>query len=253
MIAFNLASAIPVYTFSLLLALGVLAGLVWIVWQSPPRQTARRVEAGLLALVGALVGARAVHVAFYWPYFQEHAWESLLFFQGGLSWPGALVGGLLGLCLYTIFSRQSIASLADALLPLLTALTVSAWLGCWLDGCAYGPPASGWWGIASPDEWGIASLRWPLQLAGALLAMIFFWLLESLPWSGLGKSGMRASLGLLGLALLLLGSAMLRADPLPAWRGLPLDAWAAMGFILLALVCLGVVLIRGQSMNRKNR
>jgi prolipoprotein diacylglyceryltransferase len=252
-IAFSLASVIPVYAFSMLLALGVLAGMLWVAWRAPARQTVRLVDASLLVLLGALIGARAVHVAFNWPYFQEHVWESLLFFQGGLSWPGALAGGLLTLGIYAVCSHQSLAMLADALLPLLVALSASAWLGCWLDGCAYGPPTSAWWGIPSPDEWGAVLNRWPIQFVWAFLTIASFGLLENLPWPGLRKPGLRASLGLFSLALLLLASALLRADPLPAWRGLPIDAWAALGFMIVTLACLPAIAFQERRADHTHR
>ena len=234
MIAFYLASAIPVFAFSLLLALGVLAGLLWVARRAPARQATRLVNASLLVLLGALIGARAVHVVFYWPYFQEHGWESLLFFQGGLSWPGALAGGLLALGIYAAWSRQSLAILADALLPLLVALSVSAWLGCWLDGCAYGPLTSAWWGLPARDEWGSVTHRLPVQLLGATLTVGAFWLLER--FSANARPGQLASLGWLSLSLIMFCLSFLRFDPSPLWRGLRLETLASLAFIGLALV-----------------
>ena len=232
-IAFYLPGGLPVYTFSLLVGLGSALGLAWVARQAPQEQARRYMDAGLAALLGALMGGRALFVAAHWNYFQAHLAEIPQVFLGGLAWGGALGGGLLTLGLAAALTRIPFADLADGMIPLSACLGVSTWLGCWLVGCAYGPAANTWWGIPARDEWGELASRWPTQLVGALLTLAMFWLLD---W---GRSrfryvGQAASLGVLGLSLEMLALAYLRADPLPAWRGLPLDAWTALAFSVLA-------------------
>ena len=94
---FTCLGDIPVYSFSIFIALGACLGLVWIARQSSPKLALRRVEAGMWVLVGGLIGGRLLYVAVSWLYYRDHLLESLQFYRGGLSWPGALAGGLLAL------------------------------------------------------------------------------------------------------------------------------------------------------------
>jgi phosphatidylglycerol:prolipoprotein diacylglycerol transferase len=233
---------VPVYAFSLIIGLGAIIGLAWITWLNPPVSNGLRIfNTGLWVLVGALAGGRAGFVLANWPYFQSNPGEALQIYQGGLAWPGAIAGGLLFLGLYALASRQSLGLLADGLLPLVVAITVSAWLGCWVDGCAYGPTVSSWWGIPARDEAGNLASRWPTQLIGALLTLGLFWLLDQrwFPNASLNaRPGRVASLALLGLALHLLALSFMRVDPALVWGGLRIDAWAALALATSAALAL---------------
>jgi phosphatidylglycerol:prolipoprotein diacylglycerol transferase len=167
-IAFQLPDGVPVYVFSLLMSLGVLAGLAMIAYQAKGKEIASHINVGLWMMLGGLIGARIAYTVIHWDYFKTHFGQVWQVFLGGLSWPGALVGACLSLFLIAILTRQSLGILADAVLPLVWTVSVSAWLGCWVDGCAYGIPVNGWWGLPGRDEWGIFSARVPVQLIGAV-------------------------------------------------------------------------------------
>ncbi len=242
-IAFSLPGNIPIYVFSLLLGLGATLGLAWVVTQAPPKEARPRVDAALWAMLGGLLGGRIAFVLVNWVYYRDHLWEALEIYQGGLSWPGALIGGALALLLAAKLIHNSPGKLADAMLPLVASLTVSAWLGCWLTGCAYGHPADKLWGIPAVDEWGELSPRWPTQLIGAMLALALFWVLDrTTKWpitpEWVKRPGSAAGLGVLGISLEMLALSFLRADPSPGWQGLRLDAWAALGLALVTALFL---------------
>jgi phosphatidylglycerol:prolipoprotein diacylglycerol transferase len=236
-IAFYLPGDIPIYAFSLLVALGALAGLYWISQRAfIKRQAAIQTKAGLWAFLGGLIGGRAVYVVVNWPYFQRHWLEAPQVQRGGLAWPGALAGGMVVLALYAWRARQPLGKLSDALAPLLGLLAISAWLGCWFDGSAYGPIAQAWWGVPARDEWGLLRPRLPLQLLGAALTAGLFWYLEWYASRRKLRPGTQAGLAWLGLNLLLLVVSMLRADPAPLWGGWRLETWAALFYSALGLV-----------------
>jgi phosphatidylglycerol:prolipoprotein diacylglycerol transferase len=236
MIVFYLPGNIPIYSFSILIALGACLGLAWIAIQLKPKQALPLVEAGMWVLVGGLIGGRLLYVAVSWLYFRDHLLEGLQFYRGGLAWPGALAGGLLALAIFATLNRLSLATLADDLLPLLATLSIGAWLGCWLSGSAYGVASNAWWSLPTPDEWGVIANRWPIQIWGAVLIVGLFALLDRLSESARLKPGYRALLGLLGLSLIQLGLTFLRADPGLIWYGLRLEAWGALIFCLLSII-----------------
>ncbi len=134
--------------------------------------------------------------------------------------------------------------LADICLPLAGAITLTSWLGCWVGACAYGAPSSSWWALAARDEWGVLAGRVPVQLIGAVLTFILLVLLE---W--LGKrwpAGLVASTGLFGISASLFGLSYLRADPMPIWHGLRLEAWGAVALMILSSGIVVVLLLRSR-------
>jgi phosphatidylglycerol:prolipoprotein diacylglycerol transferase len=247
-IAFYLPGGVPIYAFSLILALGATLGLVWVAWRAPAKQVLLYLDAGLLALLGGLLGGRAAFVATNWVYYQSHLLEILAVHRGGYSWVGALAGGLLALALVAVIKHISLGLLADSMLPLMATLTVAGWLGCWLGGCAYGPRTDGWWGFPVSNEWGRTASRWPTQLLGALLTLVLFWLLDwSRAWLAARdkspRSGTFVLLGVLLLSLEMFALSYLRVDYTYMWNGFRLEAWAALGFATLAALALVVSLI----------
>jgi prolipoprotein diacylglyceryltransferase len=219
--------------FSVLLGLGALAGLLLAGWRAPQKDRVRYVDAGVLTLLGALLGSRAFTVVVNWTYYQSHQGEIYQVWLGGLSGIGAMVGGLLAVIIIALWLRIPVGGLADVLLPLVGALTVTAWMGCWLDRCVYGVLSNTWWAIPAHDEWGVLADRIPVQLLGAISTLILIWLLD---WSGkrLPVQGMSATLGLFGMSAVVFVLSYWRADPTPIWNGLRLEAWGAIGLMIFS-------------------
>lgn len=221
--------------FSLLVGIGVAAGLAWAVWQAADKQAIVTLELGLLSLLGGLVGARLGYVGANWAYFQGHVREIPQLWLGGLSASGGLVAACLTLLATAWLGKLPLGLMLDGLRPLLATLAVTAWLGCWLAGYAYGPESTAWWAFPARDEWGVVTGRLPVQLMGAGAALALFWLLDGLQ-KRLPRPGQATNLGLFGLALELLALSYLRADPAPLWRGLRPDAWGALAVTGMAIV-----------------
>lgn len=239
MIAFYLPGNLPVYAFSLLLGLGAAAGLAWAIWPQNERRAWGLIGASLCSLAGALVAGRAVYVLLRWPYFWAHPAESFQFQLGGLEWPGAFAGGLIFLAIYAWLNRQSFPTLADSLVPQLMLISLAAWIGCWLDGCAYGPESLAWWSLPIRDEWGSLGWRFPTQMLAALLTIALLWLADGLRIR-LQAPGLVFGLSVFGLMAVIFASSFLRADAGIFWNNLRLDAWAAIGFGLLAGLWVGL-------------
>ena len=219
--------------FSLLIGLGAVLGLAWVAWQASEKLALRRIDHGLWLLLGGLLGGRLAHVAMAWPYYAGRLLEIPQVWLGGFSGAGALAGGLLALALLAFITHQPLGELADAYLPLAATLSVSAWLGCWLEGCAYGVETTAWWGLPARDEWGELAKRVPLELLAASLTLGLFWLVDR-SRTRLYRAGQPACLALLGLGLLNFGISFLRVDPSQTWQGWRPEAWAGLGFCLLA-------------------
>jgi phosphatidylglycerol:prolipoprotein diacylglycerol transferase len=248
-VAFYLPGGVAVYTFALILGAAASLGLAWTALEAPRRQVLPALNAGLCALAGGLAGARLAHVAAHWSYFQEHGLELVQIQQGGLAWPGALAGGLLGIAIYAGLSHQNSGALADLLIPLGTAVAVSAWMACWLDGCAYGAPASGWWGLPARDEWGEWGRRIPVQLLGALLSLGIYALVQRAR-AFMPVPGQAALLAVLLFSAGMFALSWLRYDPAPLAGLLRLEAWAALVFCAGAAGLWLATWLRGRAVSK---
>lgn len=231
-IAFYLPGRIPVYTFSLLLAIGSLMGLLWAVYKASDDTMSTILDAGIWSLLGAVVGGRIAFTLIKWAYFQTHPLEIPQIWLGGISASGALAGGILTVLVTAAITHQNLGELADDLLPLLTALCVSAWLGCWVNGCVYGAEVQAWWGIPARDVWGDMATRWPIQPLGAIFTLLLFWGVDRARARGwLPVPGLGASLEVVGISLTGLGAFSLRVDSVPQSQ-----AWPWWGFLSLAII-----------------
>ena len=209
--------------------------MAWVYWRTPRTETGTWLSAGGWVLLGGLLGARAAFVALNWSYFSTSLSEAWQVWAGGLDWTGALPGALATILLLAALRRQNPGLVADRLLPLLLPLVVTAWLGCWQDGCAYGAPSQAWWAAPASDEWGLVERRVPVQLAGTLLGMVSLGTIDYFLQS-FKRPGQAASLGALALGLQGLGLSYLRADPAQAWRGYRLESWLSLGWVTVCVI-----------------
>lgn len=238
--------------YPLLFTLGALAGLAWLLLIDPRRQprdahrdpdaaAVQRLDAGLAALAGGLIGARLAYVAAHAAYFTAHPDQAVRFSSGGLSWAGGALGALAGLMAAAALRRRSPWPLADALAIPAAVLALAAWCGCLLDGCAFGRPlASNTLAALGSDFYASRIPRWPTQLVGLLAAAglaLGLLLLESrnLP------AGWLAAAALLGLGATALALSFARGDPVPLLAGIRLDA---LGAALIIALGAGVGLLR---------
>ena len=235
MVAFILPGGVPVYFFSLLIGAGATLGVGWVALQAAEKDRLPYVNAGLWALLGALVGGRIAYMAVNWVYFRQNWIEGFQVYQGGLSWPGALAGGLVIVLLYARRLHKPTGELLWTLFPLLTSMLVFICLACWVDGCAYGRLAVSYLGLPAPDELGHQSLRFPAQLIGALSAVLWFIAIDT-QTERFSSQALTGWVSIFGVAVILLVLELLRADPTIYVYGTRLGVWTASGFGTLALV-----------------
>jgi phosphatidylglycerol:prolipoprotein diacylglycerol transferase len=221
--------------------LSSLAGLLWLGFdpgglrssdgEVDPRAA---IDAGLTGLVVGLLTARAAYVLTHWSHFATHRADTMRFWLGGLDWPAGVAGGLLGAGFYALVARKRFWPLLDALAIPAAVLAFGSWLGCLLDGCAYGGAAD--LGALTPraaDTFGAMTNRWPVQGFGAVYSLA---LVPALYWLG---SNLRKKGQLAAAALALIGGGnlaldFLRADPVPTIGCLRWTGVAAAGLCLAA-------------------
>jgi phosphatidylglycerol:prolipoprotein diacylglycerol transferase len=166
---------IPIYSLALVLGITLSLGLAL-------RRAALRlsvlIDTGLGACLGGVIGARIVHVLLNWAYFADNLSEALRPSAGGLDWHGAVIGGLIGLGIVSIWRRLNLRMLLDALSPALPLLAFVGWLGCWAAVCAYGAEVDtlahypAFVAAETRDVFGIVAPRYNTQVFGMALALV---------------------------------------------------------------------------------
>lgn len=105
--------------------------------------------------VSGILGARAFYVVQYWQDFQQPRLADTLkqvfsVQQGGLVVYGSVIGGLLGIVLFTRRHRLPLLPLTDLIAPSLALAQAFGRIGCFLNGCCYGGPCALPWAMTFP-------------------------------------------------------------------------------------------------------
>jgi phosphatidylglycerol:prolipoprotein diacylglycerol transferase len=235
---------ITLSTYTVLIDLGLVGALAWLWFRAPAheREPARWLDAGLFAAAGALLGGRLAFAFGNWAYFQNHVGEMFRLWEGGYAWPGAAVGGLIGLILFSWLTREPLLPILDELALPALILSALGWLGCAAAGCAAGldvPPGALPFAVNWPDLYGIVLPRWPSQIIGLGLSLIAFGYLLS-QGNRHWPRGFRFALSLTLIAVAGLAVSFVRGDDMPlvgSWR---LDTAANAALTVLGLVALVV-------------
>jgi prolipoprotein diacylglyceryltransferase len=188
-------------------------------------------------------------VATHWTYYVDHLDKALDITEGGLTWTGALAGGVAVLGVWIAAKRRCDSSVPglrawlDLAAPGLAWGCALGWLGALLTGSAYGAEASGygpplaWLTARLPDLYGVVAPRFvtqPAMIAACLL-------LGALLWAWRARLGRRVGLAFaLYLGFYCLADFcvwFLRGDGTWRW-GLWLWQWAALiGFCMAIGLC----------------
>ncbi len=235
-----------IYSYTIMFAVGILAGMTLTARLARRYPAPNWMEAWLLIMIGALLGGRLFFVGARWDYFQQRPYETYQLDRGGLSYLGALLGGLLFLWLWARWQKRPFTQYANLFSPALVLICAAGWLACYLEGCAYGRAAFiGLLAADLPDDFGVFALRYQTQLIGLLLKLILFlgvlWL-----WRR-GKQQNLFWITLCGLSLIQLIVTLLRGDPTPQIGSIRLDTL----FNLVIMTGAGLILLRAQAIPRR--
>jgi phosphatidylglycerol:prolipoprotein diacylglycerol transferase len=232
-------------SYPLILVVGLTLGLGWLVWYQVSTSTqqsqdrgvlsqSERLDLGLSAALGGVLGARLGHVASMFSYYLVPPRLILMFWEGGLSWVGAALGALAGLWAYTARNGKPFWRAADALAVPAMWVSLAGWIGCQLNRCAYGRVASGSpLALPMPDLMGSIEPRWPTQAAGGLLSLVGLILLLRLLPASL-PPGILAATSLSWISLIAFFTGWFRGDPVPVVGDLRLDGLAAGVMLVLS-------------------
>jgi phosphatidylglycerol:prolipoprotein diacylglycerol transferase len=244
--------SIPTYT--ILLDLGLILGLVLTYFQGRRqfKDDTLALDLGLWAVIGGIVGGRIGYVLANWQVFGEDWARVLRIWEGGLSFHGAFLGGLLVMVLFALLRQRgerpvSFWELADVVTPGLALGIAFGWAACLMGGCAYGVLGEGFGYAILPDIYGVEASRFVTQAAGLAFSVVLFagfWLLRE-HWPFAGASFLMYGLLYFGGQLFL---EFTRGDEAIYLGPLRLAQWLDLAFALAAAA--GLLLLWWQASKR---
>lgn len=239
---------LTVYSYGAMISLAVLVAAIFM-----SRESAREgidpdhvLEAIIAAVIGGLLGARILYVLLNWEQFRGR-WQDIFFARfEGLTFYGALFGGIFALLLWCRWRKVNFFKLTDLAAPYLALGYAFGRIGCFLNGCCYGRVSVVPWGVAIPA---VDSLpRHPVQLYAAGGAVIIFIILKLLqrsrPYIGFNLVALCALYGVLRFT-----TEFFREEVI-LWMGLTLAQMFSLG---LTVVSLSVMLYLFSASPRKSK
>ncbi len=239
---------VDVHSYGTLLMVGFVAGILL------ARRQARKLglsadlplDLGVWVLVAGVVFARGVFAVLHWQDFAARPVEVLYVWrQGGLSFHGGLLGGVLAGVVFARRRGVSFWLVADMAAPAIALGYGIARFGCLLNGCCYGVPTGLPWGVKFPlfpDSRITTEPSHPTQVYAALGS---FAILGALLWMR-GRLAVRGQLFLLYLMLysvLRAGVEVLRrgVSAHPVLAGSPVTQAQAASAVIFAAAFLGFI------------
>jgi len=234
--ALGVVGGFPVYTYPLAVNAGTIVGLVGMLWlaRRAGLPAGKILDAAIVTVVAALVGARAAYVALHVDEYSFSPLASLYFWEGGLSLLGAITIGALAAPLWLRRTGLPVGRTLDAAAPGVALGQAIGALGCLTSGCAAGvvpPMQSRLPVLALPNAGGAIAPRFPSALAESA-ACLALGLLLFVVLRGGAPAGVTAALYLAGYGLVRLLAEPFREDS-EFWGPFAAASWWAGCALLL--------------------
>lgn len=228
---------ITVYSYGLMMAVGFLLFLAYIRRAARPNGLDPEIitNTAFAALVGGIVGARALFVALDFEFFAAHPVDIFLLNRGGLVWYGGFAGGVAAAFFHARHRKISIRRAFDVCTPPLALAQAVGRIGCFLNGCCYGFTAEPPIGVCLPDGLGC---RFPVQLLNTALLLVLFLILHRFLLSARRPGSLIWIYGV-GYGMLRFTTEFFRGDQTAMAFGLSLPQLMSAGLVLIS----GVVLL----------
>lgn len=137
-------------SYGVMVTLGVLAAMIWARSEFRRRRLPNDLlyDLAIAAIALGVAGARLMYVMLNWQSYRTNLMAiPMIWSDGGLSFHGAVAGGILGGLWLSRRYKVSFWRIADAVAPGLALGHAIGRIGCFLNGCCYGLPTTMPWGV----------------------------------------------------------------------------------------------------------
>lgn len=173
-----------IHTYGLMAALGFLAGMLWIRYESKRigLNPNKMMDLFFYVIVAVIIGSRLFYVFASVPRWWEDPMVFFRFWEGGLVFYGGLIGAILTSVWYTRRHHLSFFKVADVFAPGIALGHMFGRLGCFAAGCCYGrrAPHDSFFSVIFPHtEYSIAPTGYPVyasqlfEATGELVIFLF--------------------------------------------------------------------------------
>jgi phosphatidylglycerol:prolipoprotein diacylglycerol transferase len=182
-------------------------------------------------LIPGAIFARVFYAFFTEPSLLSEPLLFLNFFRGGLSIHGAILGGIIGILVFSQQRRVSFFKISDLTSLFLPLAQSVGRIGCFLNGDSYGTITSVFWGVKFP---GLLGRRHPTQIYESILTLFLFIFLFYLYHKKLFKLEGNLTLSyLIGYSLIRFFIEFFRESVF--WGHLKIAQWASLSIIIASL------------------
>ncbi|MBP6064162.1 MAG: prolipoprotein diacylglyceryl transferase, partial [Bacteroidales bacterium] len=159
--------SLTIRSYGLMMAIAVIVGFISVINRLKKIGLKEEETLWLLfwLIVGGLIGAKFLYIfTNNFGYYLKNPQDliiNLMFSRRGLSFIGAVIGGIISSYLFTRWKKINYFNLLDSLfIGLMLGYSIGR-IGCFLNGCCYGLPTNLGMGVKFPS---LALKRYPTQL-----------------------------------------------------------------------------------------
>lgn len=171
---------IPIRSYGFMMVVGFALGLwrVTKVAQKRGINPDRIYDLSLIVLLSGVIGARIVFILLNLR--TESFRDFFAVWNGGLSFHGGIILGVLSTYLYTKRVKLSFWKCADLLIPSVAIGYAFTRIGCFLNGCCYGAPTNLPWGVRFMEQGTLTPPSHPTQIYAFFANIVIFLILTKL-------------------------------------------------------------------------
>ncbi len=137
-----------IHWYGLLIAIGIIAA--YLIVKYLVRKYDLKIDLDILLIylvIGGIVGGRLYYVFYAWPFYQNNLLDIFKVWQGGMALHGDLIGGAIGLAIFSWQYKIKFFKLADIIVPAVAlAQAIGRW-GNYFNQELFGSPTNLPWGI----------------------------------------------------------------------------------------------------------
>ncbi len=176
---------IKIPTYGMMAFVGITVAICFGVFYFSKIHTIKKEDifyASMYAVIGAGIGAKLLYILTILPdiikNFDVLDWKTLIpkLLQGGFVFYGGLIGGILGVYIYSKISKNSFKSLANILTSVFPIFHSIGRIGCLLAGCCHGREYNGFGSITfyNTELAPIGVPLFPMQIVESICNLIIF-------------------------------------------------------------------------------